>query len=143
MVEAYPPPLSLERSKQMDYIPKVLEQVNEIRQALAIGEGKLPELPKGVPGFPEQCVLARALSNGWKAAVTGPVVYFRNPKLSIKELEKAGETLTQLGWTVLDIERNKNEPEYGPELPVRCTPEMRQLVSDFDSKRLPQFILED
>lgn len=48
----------------------LLEQVNRIRMALAIGEGKITELPKGIIGHPQQCVLARALSNGWTAHVS-------------------------------------------------------------------------
>lgn len=51
-------------------LPTLLEQVNRIRTALMIGEGKLDKLPKGEPGEFRHCVLAVALSNGWQTGVS-------------------------------------------------------------------------
>jgi hypothetical protein len=96
-------------------LPLVLMEVNEIRLALAIGEGKLPELPKSIRANPEQCVLARALSNGWSASITrDQMTLFHpaetpnigNPDLVDRELldverrryELMAETLRQLGY---------------------------------------------
>ena len=53
---------------------KLLEQVNSVRIALGIGEGKLQELPPAVVGDPNQCVLARALSVDWDAHVENEIV---------------------------------------------------------------------
>lgn len=52
-----------------DLLPPVLDMANDIRHAMMIGEGKMPELPQGEPGDARHCVLAVALSNGWSSKV--------------------------------------------------------------------------
>lgn len=124
----------------MDYIPKVLEQVNQIRQALAIGEGKLPELPKGVPGNSSQCVLARALSNGWKARVEPLDIRLSYDGLEEEGYKKATAALVHLGFDARYYGGNDDDPR---ELVIYSTTEMRKLVEDFDEELIPELILED
>jgi hypothetical protein len=69
-------------------LQKVLQDVNFIRTALLMGEGKLETLPAGDPNDPEHCVLANALSNGWSPYVDGDLVLAHS----------AGEVLENMNW---------------------------------------------
>lgn len=120
-------------------IPKALEEVNKIRMALAIGEGKIEALPKGKPERPDQCVLARALSNGWEAAVYPlEAVYLTNNDESYDvDFDKCAESLKQLGFKSVYFWLNSRQVEFAP------TSAMNALAIAFDKKLLPDLILED
>jgi hypothetical protein len=84
-----------------------LEDANSIRRALAIGEGILPELPKGIPGNEQMCVLAKALSNGWAPFVDAEEASVYHEIDSQRELARhemdvqcanAAEALKQMGY---------------------------------------------
>jgi hypothetical protein len=117
-------------------LPKALEQVNSIRTALAIGDGALKELPKGSIGEAHHCVLARALSNGWKAGVyPGEEIYFEHPGLGYDDFRRAAETLEVLGLSV---------ESFGESwVCVEPTLEMSQLAWAFDDGLIPELVLED
>jgi hypothetical protein len=113
-----------------------LEQVNLVRAALAIGEGKLEKLPPGIPGHPEFCVLARALSNGWVPCVSGRVRLKHRREEGIN-IHAAKEALISFGFKHVKCRVNKNSVsiEFSP-------PEaMEQLISRFDDESLHSLIV--
>lgn len=117
-------------------VSRALKQVNDIRIALAIGEGKIPRLPKGVPSDSKQCVLARALSNGWTATVAG-VVTLKHPKEGV-DWTATRDTLELLGFQHVKLTHNRR---YNV-LTFQLTDEMDELISRFDTRRMPHLILE-
>jgi hypothetical protein len=126
----------------------VLNDVNKIRLAVGIGEGKLPELPKGIKGDPQQCVLARALSNGWHVEVDSSI-YLSHPTAfeNSFDWQKAEKVLNELGfeayWEDGRYESLDGWVEDESQLVIELTPQMEQLVADFDSGLIPSLVLED
>jgi len=138
---------------------RILEDVNKIRVALGIGQGNLPELPKGIKGEPEMCVLAKALSNGWNVEVDGGIT-LTHPDAFDKpfDWEKAVKVLTDLGFDAtydsgiyeFDCSCGSSccsgtyeEYESEPEIVIELTPGMNTLIQDFDKGNLPFLVLED
>lgn len=118
-------------------IPVVLNQVNKIRIALAIGEGLLQELPQGIPREPTMCVIARALSNGWKATVADEIT-MTNDKLNDSfDWDTAVDTLQRFGF-----DAHKESYERRCAIEIKVTPEMCELMEFFDNGSLPHLILE-
>jgi hypothetical protein len=111
----------------------LLNQINSIREALAIGEGKLDELPKGEPGAAHHCVIAKALSNGWEAEVSDYIVLLhenRDDAIDFKALAKAlrkrGFKVEDVGWDFIKISPTKT---------------MDNFIERFDSGDFPNLIL--
>lgn len=146
---------------------KLLETANKIRLAIGIGEGKIEQLPKGKIGDTTQCVLARALSNGWKAEVESDNIQLRCPvKLRNKFDFDAGATaLRQLGFkevSITDVNRytkedvqadNDHKVKYGYRnekldkfvpaiLSFATTANMANFIERFDDGDFPDLILE-
>ena len=136
----------------------VLNDVNKIRLAVGIGEGKLPELPKGIKGDPRQCVLAKALSNGWNVEVDGNIC-LRHTDDFVKPFnwERATDTLRELGFRtelyydgeefddyVVDF-HDESDQLYDDlfEIMITCTPEMENLIHEFDDGLIPHLVLND
>jgi hypothetical protein len=123
-------------------IHRVLEQVNDVRRALAIGEGKLARLPKAIPGDPHQCVLARALSNGWVTRVSDYNFTLTHDVDGI-DWPAIQEALLSLGFPLVKIGREVTRREVkSRKLTVSHTPEFAELVERFDSALIPHLILE-
>jgi hypothetical protein len=135
-------------------IPFVLGDVNAIRISLLIGEGKLEQLPPGVMRDSHQCVLARALSNGWTANVGEEVVLRHpwSPDASQPDFVACCKALQDRGFdaevTYDEVETyNESTEEYeythgeitGIEL--KSTRAMCQLITWFDGGFLPELIL--
>lgn len=127
----------------MDYEPKMfpvnfkllLDQVNKIRLALAIGEGKLEKLPPGKMHELTQCVLARALSNGWVAEVDPERIRFSIPGKEFEiDWEEIGRSLSRLGFTC------KVDPFN--EIDLTCTKTMKNFIYRFDEEQFPELILK-
>lgn len=116
-------------------LPIVLDEANRIRLALAIGEGLLPELPQGVPGNGELCVLARALSNGWDASVDDDEVCLTHPFKLEEDFRRAAKALEDLGF---------EDVEYGTGF-VNFLPSwsMGRFIRNFDGGIFPELILGD
>lgn len=127
----------------------LLDQVNKIRMALAIGEGKLQELPKGKQSSSVQCVLARALSNGWKARVSSHIQITHSlPLPENVNLEKVAQTLRGYGFKGVEIidgscytrfSRHFRKPAG---VSFRATPTMDNFIDRFDNGDFPHLILE-
>jgi hypothetical protein len=129
--------------KELD---KVLEDVNKIRLAIGIGEGNLADLPSGIRRNPSQCVLARALSNGWEVNIEEDITLSHHVKPFEKPFNwhKAVESLVKLGfdaWLSGDEEDDDEYPVWW-EIHIEHTPEMVALIEDFDSGLLPFLVLE-
>jgi len=125
---------------------RILEDVNSIRLAIGIGEGKIPELPKGRPGDASQCVLARALSNGWEPDIETDRIRLSNYEpdvLKTFDFEKVVSTLRLKG---LEASYEVDEWEGEREscwITITPTEEMQTLIRDFDNGFLPSLILKD
>jgi hypothetical protein len=117
-----------------------LEIVNKIRIALAIGEGKLNNLPEGVIQDSKMCVIARALSNGWSADVSYGEICLAttDPEVSLDEtqaaLEKLGfEEITRYGGAL-----GRQTVEF------RTPTALSMVAKAFDEGLLPEYsIVED
>lgn len=122
---------------------RVLQQVNSIRIALAIGEKKLDRLPKGIIGSPQMCVLARALSNGWYPSVGG-VIVLSHPIEGI-DWDGAKQALVSLGFERVRICRASSQYFHKPtkSLVFRTTAEMGALISRFDDGEFKHLLMED
>lgn len=117
-----------------------LDQVNLIRQALAIGEGKLPKLPPGSPGDPKMCVIANALSNGWEAIVGPDELNLRHPTEGI-DWEAIKDTLEAYEFQVsLSHPGRKNRPLKSRTIVIRTPAAMAQLINLFDEGKLPSLL---
>jgi hypothetical protein len=137
-----------------ELVPEALEKVNEIRIALAIGEGKLPELPKGQPGEAEHCVIAKALSNGWVPSVNEDEITLRHPWDENFNWEAAVEALIAMGIKPLDYDNMDWGQEVVPKQFLASTIRkgrkivivfqtpivLAELISRFDREELPQLI---
>jgi hypothetical protein len=121
----------------------VLDQINDIRAAMLIGEGKLDALPQAAPGSPEMCVLARALSNGWVASVTDRISLLHDPGIESGLLGKMADGLRAAGFTVIDATSEVYAYQDGTfsYIDIDLTEEMNSLISDFDEYLLPDLIL--
>jgi hypothetical protein len=159
----YDPPLSLEEKVEGGnytlLLPIALADANSIRHALAIGDGVLPELPKGQLGNSEQCVLARALSNGWKATVNSDETHLLHPfeGKTAADVRKAVEALEQMGFACVshgsygepDADRcgcgdpscSDNTNGYWIEVPHTWA--MSMFITLFDGGHFPDLILTD
>ena len=117
-------------------LPYVLAEVNDIRLAMAIGEGKLEALPKGVIEDTHQCVLARALSNGWTAVVDGVgITLHLEPDPDVPaDIGAVVITLSQLGYDARAQYRSVFIAH------TKCT---GRLVEWFDQGFFPDLILRD
>lgn len=124
-----------------------LDDANDIRRALAIGEGKLDALPAARLGESEDCVLARALSNGWKAGVdtARTTLTHSNSGMSYKQVALAVETLRQLGF---DVEWDDYDWDQAPEgarsysIDINHTWPMSQFVDWYDKGAYPELVLD-
>jgi len=132
-------------------LSEILEDVNTIRLAVGIGEGKIPRLPAGIPGDSQQCVLARALSNGWEPDVDGSFITLKNfdyETLDNFDFEEAVGVLKSKGLDAsYDVEEYEEDDgsifkEEGY-INIKCTPLMSKLITEFDDKHLPSLILND
>lgn len=107
-----------------------LAHANMVREALAIGEGKLPRLPKGVRGDASFCVLARALSNGWMPKVA-------QTRISLSHLNEgfdwiaAAQTLRQQGFE--NVRVGGKPTSKNRSISFRTTTAMNELIERFDS----------
>lgn len=122
---------------------RVLGQINAIRRALAIGEKKLDRLPKGKISNTDECVLARALSNGWKAQVGTSSTRLIHPVEGV-DWEAAREALATLGFqAVVRPAVRTHFNEQCKQLHFSNTEEMSELVMRFDNGDLEHLILND
>lgn len=110
----------------------LLDQVNRVRIALAIGEGKLEALPPGRVGHAEQCVLARALSNGWQVEVSNEIA-FQHPTA---DLDSAVGALRSAGFDAVHL-------IHSNVISMKLTKTMSNFINRFDEEQFPDLILED
>lgn len=121
----------------------LLDQTNRIRQALAIGEGILPELPKGIIGNGQQCVLARALSNGWTTSVDSSEIVFRHKKLKVADFQRCAHALRQLGFIAEYLAPDNDASAYREHIiSMRPTKTMSNFILRFDEGDFPELVLE-
>jgi len=137
-------------------LPSVLADANDIRRALAIGDGILPELPKGVISEQEDCVLAVALSNGWHASVSSTEATLSHPMQKIgadgveregktrEEVDKSVEALGQLGFLDVTVHPKRDDERYAMNWTIEIphTYAMAKFVNNFDNGKYPDLILE-
>ena len=126
----------------------ILNDVNKIRLALGIGEGKLPELPKGIRQSESQCVLARALSNGWEVRVDDQITLSHPSQLTNFDWEKAASTLENLGFDCHFVDDSYYDDFYEETVEdkwivIETTDQMKILIEDFDKGLLPDLVLND
>lgn len=137
-------------------LSKVLNDVNYIRLALLFAEGKLTSLPAGDPEDPEMCVLAQALSGEWRVYVDGDIVIaHENPDESFdwvkaeRKLRARFSEVEVLGQNegdafIIDYMCAFDDLSENPEktgFRIGGTKEMRDLITDFDDRLLPDLIL--
>lgn len=134
----------------------ILNDVNKIRLAVGIGEGKLKELPEGIPEDAEQCVLANALSNGWEAEVDSAIRlkhidHFETEEDELIIWERTVNALNKRGFNAF-LEDNSYHDDCNAmncwcnedrAIVINTTPLMRTLITEFDRGLLPSLILED
>lgn len=134
----------------------VLGDANAIRHALAIGEGLLPELPKGKIGDNRLCVLARALSNGWEPDVDPTCTTLKHDwdTMSYSQIRLAADQLSEFGFKGVHLAPDKDPgeltfDEIDEEYPEHCwilsfdnTYAMELLIDLFDNKKIPELILD-
>ena len=136
----------------------ILEDVNKIRIALGIGEGKLPELPAGIKGDPRMCVLAKALSNGWEIEVESEL-RFTHPEYFSKPFDwmKAVDALNDMGFNAhydsgeCEVDcycgdsccsGTEMVQEGDEQITIALTSQMDDLIRDFDKGYLPFLVLD-
>jgi hypothetical protein len=131
-------------------LPFALADANDIRRALAIGEGKLDELPVAILGNSEDCVLARALSNGWDATVSSSDTSLSHPLegMTLDKIRLAVQTLGQLGFINVTYSPSY---EIDPGVPdafyarywiyIPHTWAMTELVNWYDRGAYPELVL--
>lgn len=126
---------------------RVLEQVNKIRMALAIGEKKLDRLPKAIKGDSRQCVLARALSNGWEADIGGDASMELIHDVEGIDWDAALEAMHNLGFGSARIDHRPGNKRRGRPAKIAihftATPEMDELIDRFDSGLMQHLVLND
>lgn len=131
---------------------EALEIVNKIRTVLLIGEGKLESLPMGYLRDAHSCVLALALSNGWRSQVGEYIYLVHAPDGSVNfnmlrvALEERGfrgvSHLTQeTGWN--DELEQYNPPGEVCGVKFNCPTVLEQFFTKFDSGQYPNLILND
>jgi hypothetical protein len=125
-------------------LAEVLSDVNSIRLAIGIGEGKLKTLPKGIPGDASQCVLAKALSNGWQPEVDDRIT-LEHEDLAEFDLSAMLATLKSEGLNAyIEYEYDDyDSEEYPRAVVIDLTENMQRLIKEFDDELLPSLILED
>jgi hypothetical protein len=133
----------IEEENRITYGPRqlfrvVLEQVNIVRTALAIGEGKLPKLPQGIPGDPQHCVLAAALSNGWVPNVGEEEITLRHPTEGI-DWSALKDALESYGFqgVLLGSAGRPSRPLKNRSISFDTPAAMSQLIRSFDEGDLP------
>lgn len=109
----------------------VLDIVNNMRMAMAIGEGKLPELPKGLVGNPNQCVLARALSADWNVQVDGCYIELWPPEVSM--VKRTHSALERMGFSVMT-------DEYDERVEIKTPDILADFIDTFDEQGFPELI---
>jgi len=119
----------------------LLDQVNKIRGALAIGEGKLEQLPKGIQLDFSQCVLARALSNGWRAEVTGSEIQiYHENKEGLIDFKECFTALKRFGFKNVEYFKTRHGSGW---VKLEPTKTMENFIVRFDSGHFPDLILKD
>lgn len=130
----------------------ILGQVNGVRRALAIGEGTLAALPPGRLSDPEECVLARALSNGWRGIIEDGGFLLPPPDVQV-DLPAAVAALDALGFDArVESAESLGEPvdgdfdaetgEYRDGIHFVLPSLWARFVFEFDRGALPFLILE-
>lgn len=123
-------------------LPYALEEVNAIRVACLIGEGKLESLPPGIRQDPKMCVLARALSNGWDSTIEGEgmtITYIgENSEQISTRLPQMVETLEQLGFTVSDYDAYPPAPT----ITIKNTWVTETFIQLFDQGYYPELAVD-
>lgn len=111
----------------------VLNYVNRIRQALLIGQGTpLDQLPKGKIGDTKSCVIAVALSNGWKCrASEATLTLYHNGNIDV---EAAVTALRELGFKV--VRRNQS-------IDIETPTMIENFIMRFDAGDFPDLVLTD
>lgn len=143
-------------------LTRALDDVNFIRLALVIGEGKLETFPAGKDGDPLLCVLARALSNGWQAFADYDAIqigheYPLPPNFSVElALEKLRQRFPDTELLVFEKEffnisagkfnfLDALDPasEYIGGFSFMPNNELYNLMQDFDAELLPDLLLKE
>jgi len=133
---------------------KLLETVNNIRIAIGIGEGKLEALPQGRLESPRQCVLARALSNGWKATVSNEISLVAPKAIrGTFDFNAAATALKSMGFTnVLVVDehfcaerdcKSTGDPWKPTTIHFDPSKSMTNFIERYDEGQFPDLILKD
>lgn len=120
----------------------IMDDVNFVRETLAIGDGTIPKLPKGRPGDAQRCVLAVALSNGWKASVDGEEILLRRPLDTGDKFDYSG-VKEKLSKRFRSVRANRDDYDHYHVVAFGTPPHMHKLIAQFDAYLLPELILED
>jgi hypothetical protein len=127
-------------------LPIALADANEIRRALAIGEGKLEKLPVATIGANDDCVLARALSNGWSATVSSgeTTIGHLADDITFVQVKLALQTLKQLGFVgvYMSPDCEVTEPGWFYYIVIPHTWAMQEFVTWYDKGAFPELVLE-
>lgn len=134
-------------------VPFALADANDIRTALAIGDGAMPELPKGYRSNEKSCVLAMALSNGWQPNIDGSDATLYHPIDETKTEDDIIRSVTALkqmefacAWGKARWDNFNNcwdRDIYGDEeathwfIEISNTWAMTRLIELFDADELP------
>ena len=130
----------------------LLDQVNRIRTAMLIGEGKLTELPQGEMGQSDRCVIARALSNGWCPSVDEETIYLNHDftdeiteEITEDNIKSMCSALRASGFTHVNYEYDAPGTYYGGNIQINFTPTttMGNFIERFDNGEFPHLILND
>lgn len=125
---------------------QVLDQVNSVRVALGIGEGKLEEFPKGDPGDATMCVLARALSNGWEPEVDNSYIFLSHWPANEINFKKIATALRRRGFeevALTDYGSVTEDSEYANGIRFKTPQLWAKLITEFDTERIPWLVSDD
>lgn len=125
---------------------QILDQVNSLRIALGIGEGKLEEFPKGAPGDATMCVLAQALSNGWEPEVDNAFIYLTHWPTDGINFAKLATALRRRGFEDVrftDYSNTTEDPEFANGIRFKTPPLWSRLITEFDRENIPWLISDD
>lgn len=117
----------------------ILDDVNTIRLALAIGEGTLEALPPGKQQNSEQCVLARALSNGWKAEIDERIVLTPPDDVEV-DLSACVRELNACGIKARKRDDDFDECSW---VEIEIASLWADFIDDFDDGAIPHLIFKD
>lgn len=124
---------------------RLINDLNRIR--MCFGMPELAALPQAVPGDEDECVIAVAMSNGWKAEVSETIVLYWDDPQNIPSTEVLNAIQVALENQRFEfqfsIDGRYRDGEYVPEFAIKMTNDMQNLIHHFDNYKFPHLMNDE